>query len=124
MQERAERRPTETRIVTEREILAIPCLECRARSKRMCFDVRGNTRELAHASRIREAQARQAARILGDVLDPTDKALILYYAFIKLCDSVSTKAPQVLGIDLNSEQIQAFFCRKAVEELKKDGLLV
>jgi hypothetical protein len=109
-------------VITDRQILSSVCPKCFARPKMQCFDVRGKMRTLAHPERIREVQNNILTQMFGR-LDATDKSLILYYAFIHLCDSVSTKAKELLGVDFNSEQIQSFFCKKAIEELRRDGLL-
>lgn len=56
-------------------------------------------------------------------LDATDKALIVYYAYIMLCDSVAAHSVKVLGKKFTSEEIQAFFGQKAVNELRLEGLI-
>lgn len=53
----------------------------------------------------------------------TDKALILSYAFLMLCDSVSTKAEVVFGKQFTSHEVQLFFTQKAVEQLRRNGLI-
>lgn len=110
-------------VITDREILSHVCPNCFVRAKAVCVDNRGKPRELFHPERIRIAQERAIVRLFGTILDHTERSLILYYAYIMLCDSVSTKAKEILGVDMQSEQIQAYFAKQAIEELQRDGLL-
>lgn len=118
-------------VISEKEILAISCPTCFRPADKLCvsrsngmvlaFEV-GATECSFHAARIMKAQDEQIKKLGLQPLGPTEKSLILYYAFIMLCDSVSEKSKELLGKQLTSEQVQAFFAHKAIEELKNDGL--
>lgn len=112
------------KVITYKQALSVICPECWARPKIPCFSIRGSiaTCELVHPGRTRAAQELIARPLLGE-LNATDKALLLYYAYTMLCDSVSTKAVEILGHEFDSEQIQAFFAAKAMKELQADGLI-
>jgi hypothetical protein len=56
-------------------------------------------------------------------LTATDKALIVYYAFIFLSDSVSATAIKTIGQPWASDDIQRFFAKRAIDALIVEGLL-
>lgn len=118
-------------VVTEEEILAIRCPRCHVAPNVGCHNIErhplsfieGATELSFHRERIMVAHAVQLQRKFDRALTSTDKALIVYYAFVMLCDSVSTQSKSLLGSEFTSDQIQAFFAHKAIEQLKKDRLL-
>ena len=110
------------KVINERTVLSVFCPNCRVRGQRLCIDPRGAPLQKAHPERYLFAYELLTDRVNGK-LSATDKALISYYAFIMLCDSVSVRSKEVLGIEMTTEQIQAGFCRKAIEALQEDGLL-
>lgn len=121
----------EDRIVAkDQEILAIPCPTCKARVGQLCrmpsgaplAFVIGDDQSRFHRDRIMNVLIVRLRNEFGR-LNASDKALICYYAFVILSDSVSTKSKEMLGHDYSSKQIQQFFVQKAIEELKKDRLL-
>lgn len=99
------------------------CRTCHAARGMQCR--RGGESGGFCATRVLQAQKNREAKLLGsDInLTPGEKALIVYYAFIILCDSVSTKSKEVLGVEHSSLNIQGFFIKQAIEEAKKDGLI-
>lgn len=109
-------------VINEKTILSVVCPNCFARPKMECFEIRGRPRLKSHPERIRYAQELLSDRVAGK-LSATDKALVLYYAYIMLCDSVSARSKEVLGIVMSTEEIQAGFARKAIQALQEDGLL-
>lgn len=117
-------------VLTEAEILSKPCRKCHAIEGVGCKNEAryplvhrlGDTELAFHRQRIMDAWSTHSERRMG-ILSSTDKALIAYYAFIMLCDSVSTKATELLGKPFTSEDIQKFFAHKAILELKKDRLI-
>lgn len=118
------------KVLSEEDILATECRNCHAivnvgcknKSRHPLVHTEASTELAFHRERIMDAWAQHSQRRMGP-LNATDKALITYYAFIMLCDSVSTKAVELLGEPFTSEDIQKFFAMKAVAELKKDKLL-
>lgn len=115
---------------TELEILAVKCPTCNSLPNVGCLNPERHVLAKAcpqdglsfHPTRYRAAMDEKFRRAFGK-LSPTDKALICYYAFIRLADSVSTKSKEVLGREFTSTEVQIFFARKASDELKKDGLI-
>lgn len=63
------------------------------------------------------------AKILGHKMTSGEKSIIVYYSFIQLCDAVASKSVEVLGKELTSLQIQAFFIDTGMKEATKDQLL-
>jgi hypothetical protein len=121
---------SQRKVVTESEILSFACRKCHViagvgckRADRTPLTHAIEDTELAfHRERIMDAWASQTNKCMGR-LSATDKALIVYYAFVMICDSVSTKAEEVLGKEFSSEQIQKFFASEAIKELRKDRLI-
>lgn len=121
------------KVVTEAEILAVPCKTCGAPIGKLC---RANGRVIIpfttsieqteasfHQVRIIAAQTVQMLHKFDQRLTPAQKFLATYYAFVMLSDSASTKSVEMLGKHFTTEALQAFFIHNALEELKKDGLL-
>lgn len=106
--------------VTEDEIIAAWCPTCHARPGQGCRDKNRHTL----VERIGQiGLSFHQPRVMVAHLGPTEKALIIYYAFIMLCDSVSINSETVLGKWHTSEEIQTFFGKMALNELKKEGLI-
>lgn len=121
---------SQRKVIGEDEILALACRHCHSEPGVGCKNAQRHAlvhhlpdMELAfHSQRIMDAFERQATSRMGR-LSPTDKALITYYAFVMLCDSVSTKTMVMFGKEFTSEDIQKFFATEAVKELRKDKLI-
>lgn len=116
--------------VTDAQILAVSCPTCHCLSglgcltpERRVFATEVGSNKLSfHSERISAAYALQFAVAFGG-LDPSTKALAIFYAYGMLCDSVSLKSVELLGRFHTSTQIQTYFAQKAIAEMKKDGLL-
>lgn len=123
--------PSKRKVCTEAEILAVRCPICEAIPGRPCIShqrhaliVRlGQTEFSFHSARISTAQDIRWKEKFGVSLSQSEKTLILQYAFIMLCDSVSTKSIEVMGRQYTSDQIQAYFCNQAIKELQNDELV-
>jgi hypothetical protein len=100
--------------------LLIPCPLCAAKPGEHCNDDSA-TLVLSHEQRRKLAE--KLPDIEGTNLDATDKAMICYYAYIMLCDSVAANSEKMFGKEYSSRDLQKFFARQAVVELRKDGLL-
>lgn len=121
------------KVVTEAEILAVPCPTCHASKGMGCrrTDNRSIPLQTAlitdalsfHPPRVFDAQQAQLLRNFGRFLGPSEKSLITYYAYVMLCDSVAGKSTELIGKPFNSLEIQKFFAQCAITELRKDGLL-
>jgi len=123
---------SERKVISEAEILAVACPICNAAKGFACRFIHTRiplSREIEetelvfHHERIKLAQDAQILRNFGRILGPTEKALITYYAFIMLADSVSLKSVETLGRSYTSVEIQKFFAQQAIKELRKDKLL-
>jgi hypothetical protein len=122
---------SQRKIITEKDILAVSCPACLRfvgmtcvtplNRRALAFEV-GVTECSFHAARIMKAQDQQIKNLGLQPLGSTEKALILYYAFIALCDSVSTKSQELFGKEFTSEDIQRRFAQEAIKELRHDGL--
>jgi len=56
-------------------------------------------------------------------LSPTDKAIIVYYAFVALANSVAANSEKILGKQFTSQEIQRTFGKKGLNDAKEDGML-
>jgi hypothetical protein len=121
----------ERKVMLDGQILAVACPACHVKAgvgcltyERHVFAVHGlGAPKLSfHPARIVMAQENEFQVKFGK-LGATEKALILYYAYIMVCDSVASKSVAVLGKEFKSTDIQAFFANEAIKELKKDGLM-
>lgn len=119
--------------VVQNEILDVGCKECGAQPGKPCR-IPGRimlpfTHHLEqehfsfHPQRILYAKMKKVMPGFGDGMTASTKALITYYAFVMMCDSVSTKSKELLGAELSSQAVQAFFAHEAIKELRKDGLI-
>lgn len=98
----------------------VPCTKCGAAIGDHCFDGKGMLVGF-HTERL---LLREKLPGLSEAnLTPTDKSLIFAYGFVILCDSVSANSQQLFNQKLSSLEIQRFFCKKAIDELRHDGLL-
>ena len=120
----------ERKVMLDGQILAVSCPTCHVKAgvgclspERYVFARALGAHDLSfHPARIVAAQENEF-RVKFGKLGATEKALILYYAYIMVCDSVASKSVEVLGKEFKSTDIQAFFANEAIKELKKDGLM-
>lgn len=116
--------------IAESEVLLVGCPTCKAIENNGCLDRNrhvftrtvGAVKLAFHAQRIQAALDHKFRNMVGS-LGATEKALILHYAFIMLCDACSVKSEQLVGTKHTTHELQLFFARQAVEALQKDGLL-
>lgn len=121
---------SQRRVLSEKEILNVPCpnchvqvgVACRNSARHVLVVMTGQTELSFHSARIFIAQQQQMRDRFG-ILGATEKALICYYAFVMLCDSVSTKSIEVIGKDVSSQEIQAMFVQEAIKALRNDKLI-
>lgn len=104
------------------QIMEVPCILCEAKPSERCKDKTGVTLIGFHALRL-ELRKQQPNVELPTELTPDEKALVIYYAYVMLCDSVEVHAETIMGKPFDTVAIQRFFAAKAVEMLKKDGLI-
>jgi hypothetical protein len=119
--------------LTVAQIQEVPCSICGAKESKPCraiplsnllpnlFDrtaiVQRAIQDGCHGERIMLAE--RINSLLRPGLTATDKALIVYYAYVMLADSISSRVPE-LG---DSQTIQSFFAKNAIHQLIVDGLL-
>lgn len=105
---------------TATEMKEVPCTKCGASIGDHCFDGKG----MLVGFHVERLQLREKLPAVAEAnLSPTDKALIFAYGFVILCDSVSAHSLQLFNKQLSSLEVQRFFCKKAIDELRHDGLL-
>jgi hypothetical protein len=105
--------------------ILVPCIFCDAKPGENCRQP-GRTELLVggyHKQRIELSNKLVPHYPSGEDLDATDKALITYMAFIMLADAVSVSAIKMFGKETTSVEIQKFFGRKAIDQLRVLGLL-
>lgn len=118
------------KVLLDGQVLAVACPTCHVAEGIGCLNPQRHVLayklgapELSfHPARILHAQENEFRTKFGK-LGATEKALILYYAYIMICDSVASKSVAVMGKEFKSTDIQAFFANEAIKELKKDGLM-
>jgi hypothetical protein len=109
---------------TREQLMEVPCIQCDAKIGKQCRSESGGRGHLLVGFHFQRSELRGKLPSMGDLeLNSTDKALICYYAFVMLSDSVSSKSEEILGKRMTSQEVQRFFARQAVIELQKDGLL-
>jgi hypothetical protein len=109
----------------ESRALQVPCIFCDAKPGDRCTQP-GRVEPLLggfHAQRIELAKKLVPIYPSGMDLDATDKALICYYAYILLSNSVSANSEKMFGKQFTTEEIQREFAKRAVDVLRADGLL-
>lgn len=119
------------RVVTELEIIAVTCPNCHAPKGAFCRN--SNRHVLAlhddinesifHQSRVHLARSKQGFNAKLGHLNNSQKELIVYYAFVILCEEVAKNTKDENGGVATAEQIQVQFVRQGIEELRIDGFL-
>lgn len=116
-------------IVSEDEqnrALQVMCLFCDAAPGKRCVQPGRNTPLIGAFHPHRIELANRLIPHLQDIpknLNSSQIALIVYYAFIALADSVAANSVKMVGKEQTSEEIQRCFARIAVKELKTAKLL-
>lgn len=116
---------TKQTALTREQVMEVPCIQCDAPKGFACKVDRGNPFKLVgfHKERVALRQRYPVLPEAAKELNSTDKSLIVYYGFVMLCDSCEAKSIELFGKHIASADIQRMFAHKAIEELKKDGLL-
>lgn len=115
----------EAEVKEESRAMQVPCIRCDAKPNEHCVQP-GRKEPLVggfHSERVELSRKVVVAMPKGEDLDATDKALITYFAYILLCDSVSAKSVELFGKQFASEEIQRWFGQQAVTQLRAEGLL-
>lgn len=110
------------------QIMEVACIACDAKVGKPCRAGHNGTGYVLVGFHDKRVELRGKLPSLGNLdtdtkLGPTDKAIITYYAYVMLCDSVATKSEELLGKRFTSAEVQRFFAKQAVIELQKDGML-
>lgn len=108
---------------TSTEIMEVCCIECDAKVGERCCEKDHGTIMLGFHSKRLELREKLPAFHNSELLSSTDKSLIAYYAFVMLADSCEAKSVELFGRHFDSVDIQRFFAARAVQALKKEGLL-
>jgi hypothetical protein len=109
---------------TASEIMEVACITCDASIGHRCCDGTTGTIMLGfHTKRLELREKLPALHPNAHELTVDEKAMIVHYAFVIMADSVSSKSQELFGMHFDAFHVQRFFCGKAIEELKKDGLL-
>jgi hypothetical protein len=119
-------RGTEVTELTRAQIMEVPCIVCEAKQAKSCREHSKSNKPIIgfHRERI-ELRLKHPVlpAEIPTTLNPTEKALICYYAFVMLCDSCEANSEKLFGKHFKSADVQRMFARKAIQELKKDGFI-
>lgn len=124
----------ETKVITDSDILDVSCPFCKALPASGCRQspnvgspqlalIIGSRHLSFHPERIKAAKGKIETVMFGDTLSPSQKALLVYYAFIRLCHSCAANSVMMFGKELDSITIQKYFGQRALAELQEDGLI-
>ena len=109
---------------TDEEILQVSCLFCGAEPGKKCNEGEGTVLIGGyHQARIELRQKLPVMPADMPVLDATDKAIIVYYAFVALCNSCQTKSTELFGKQFSSREIQYAFATQGLKAAREDGLI-
>lgn len=112
---------------TDAEMQQVPCLTCGAKSGQKCEEkVDGNIVIPLIGYHKERVQLREKLPVIPTdmpVLDSTDKAIIIYYAFVALCNSCQTKSIELFGKEFTSREIQFAFATQGLKAAQQDGLI-
>lgn len=104
---------------TDQEVKEVPCLQCNADPMQPCTE---NGSQLLDFHRCR-IELRSKSPVLDCPLDSTDKALIVGYAFVSLCNSVSANSEKLFSKHYTSVELQRLFTRTGYEQCLADGVI-
>lgn len=130
--ERPMRDESKRQVVTEADILAINCIKCHSWPGVVCKDKYrhgligelGSTEMRFHRERIFDAyQEKLREKFEGTTFGLMEKAMVIYYAFVMMAQSVAVHSKSMMGQEMDVETIERFFATKAVEELRQDKML-
>jgi hypothetical protein len=108
---------------THKELLEVPCVHCEQAVGQPCV-APGNRRTPILGFHAERSQLRvKLPMIEMEGLDSTEKSLVMGYGFLILCDAVASKSMDIFGKQFSGREVQQFFAAKAIDELKKDGLI-
>ena len=105
---------------TEDMIFSIPCPTCHAGPDHSCLAqgiISTDGYVPFHIERKELAKRKSLA------LSQVDRTNIITYAFLFLANSCSVKSMALFNKQFTSEEIQEFFAKMAIDQLKKEGRL-
>lgn len=101
------------------EIKEVVCLQCNAEPLQPCME-KGMPLLGFHKARI---ELRQKLPVYDCPLDPTDKAIIVGYAFVMLCNSVAANSKKLFSKKYTSQEIQRMFAKSGMQAAIQDGFI-
>lgn len=113
---RAERDPTEA------ECLLVGCPVCYAKREYCCTikNIFSATRNVDFVHNER----RELAKLHVNTLSNYDIAIIIQYAFLIACDSISASSEKMFSRAYTPDEIKRFFASNSIKELKEAGFFV
>lgn len=111
--------------LSQEQIREVSCVVCGAKPKEYCRQQGRNTALLECHPQRTALRSKLGDLTFDKSLDATDKALITYYGYVMICDAVAANSEKMFGEGkvFTSQEVQQFFARKAINELREDGLL-
>lgn len=121
---------SERNVVTETEILAVPCttcntlvgLVCKNKERHVLTYHEDSTEFAFHRSRVLTALAKQTEIRFPGIIN-IDRFMICYYAFVMMSNSIAENSEKLMGKKFTPDEIEKFFASKAIQELNRDKIL-
>lgn len=113
---RAERAPTEA------ECLLVGCPVCHAKREFGCTINR--IFSTVQSSDFVHAERRELAKLNVNTLSNYDIAIIIQYAFLIACDSISANSEKMFSRAYTPDEIKRFFASNSIKELKEAGFFI
>lgn len=97
----------------------VVCPICRANEGLPCQPIKGiyHTMSYNHAERVELATHKL------NILQNTDKTIIIQYAFLIMAEMVSAKSKELMGKEVTAKQVQQHFAQIAINELVDLGAI-
>lgn len=106
---------------THDQVAAVDCPHCHAKAEQACTlsGIIKTNYVLAHHHRDRIIVATHKYKPLSN----PDKAIMVQYGFLILCNAVAAKSLEILGKEMTTVDVQYAFINKALQELREIGIL-
>lgn len=111
---------------TDAEMKQVSCIACGASSGEFCTEKFEGVDVPMLGYHKERVELREKLPVMPPdmpALDATDKAIIVYYAFVALCNSCQTKSLEIFGKTFTSREIQYAFASQGLKAAKEDGLI-
>jgi hypothetical protein len=113
---------------TDAQVREVYCIRCDAAPGEACTErsmklVTGYHKERGNLRKKFPVNLDELVVKGSAILSPTDKSVIVYYAYVMLCDSVSANSEKIMGKFISSADIQRMFAKEGLDAARKDGII-